>query len=90
MATVRRVRPGDLFKLNLCNLDTYTENYDLNFYLTYLMKWPSLFQCIEEHGKIVGYSTASFTHSVSRPFVRVLSMLFSLGLTVSLYSNGQA
>jgi hypothetical protein len=59
MATVRRVRPGDLLKLNLCNLDALTENYDLNFYLTYLMKWPSLFQCIEEHGKIVGYSTAS-------------------------------
>jgi len=55
MATIRRVRPGDLFKLNLCNLDALTENYDLNFYLTYLMKWPSLFQCIEEHGKIVGY-----------------------------------
>src|SRR4051812_24624248 len=50
MATVRRVRPGDLLKLNLCNLDALTENYDLNFYLTYLMKWPSLFQCIEEHG----------------------------------------
>jgi N-terminal acetyltransferase B complex catalytic subunit len=58
MATVRRVRPADLLKLNLCNLDALTENYDLNFYLTYLMKWPSLFQCIEEHGKIVGYSTA--------------------------------
>lgn len=57
MAVVRRVRPADLFKLNLCNLDALTENYDLNFYLTYLMKWPSLFQCIEEHGKIVGYST---------------------------------
>lgn len=60
MATIRRVRPGDLFKLNLCNLDALTENYDINFYLTYLMKWPSLFQCIEEHGKIVGYSTSSF------------------------------
>lgn len=59
MATVRRVRPGDLLKLNLCNLDALTENYDLNFYLTYLMTWPSLFQCIEEHGKIVGYSIAS-------------------------------
>ena len=63
MATVRRVRPGDLLKLNLCNLDALTENYDLNFYLTYLMKWPSLFQCIEEHGQIVGYSTASPQYS---------------------------
>ena len=69
MATVRRVRPGDLLKLNLCNLDALTENYDLNFYLTYLMKWPSLFQCIEEHGKIVGYSTAS---PQSSPFLNQL------------------
>lgn len=56
MPTVRRVRPTDLLSLNLCNLDSYTENYDLNFYLTYLMKWPSLFQCVEEEGgKIVAY-----------------------------------
>lgn len=67
MATVRRVRPGDLLKLNLCNLDALTENYDLNFYLTYLMKWPSLFQCIEEHGKIVGYSTAPSSESRYSP-----------------------
>ncbi|KAK5062549.1 hypothetical protein LTR84_004622 [Exophiala bonariae] len=55
MPTIRRVQPSDLFHLNLCNLDPYTENYDLGFYLTYLMRWPSLFQCIEEHGQIVGY-----------------------------------
>ena len=58
MPIVRRVRPTDLLSLNLCNLDSYTENYDLNFYLTYLMKWPSLFQCVEEDGgKIVAYSS---------------------------------
>lgn len=58
MPTVRRVRPSDLLSLNLCNLDSYTENYDLTFYLTYLMKWPSLFQCVEEDsGKIVAYSS---------------------------------
>ena len=55
MPTIRRVRPSDLFHLNLCNLDPYTENYDLGFYLQYLMRWPSLFQCIEEQGQIVGY-----------------------------------
>jgi hypothetical protein len=48
MPLVRRVLPTDLLSLNSCNLDSYTENYDLNFYLTYLMKWPSLFQCVEE------------------------------------------
>lgn len=65
MPTVRRVRPTDLLSLNLCNLDSYTENYDLNFYLTYLMKWPSLFQCVEEEGgKIVAYSPyCSVIHS---------------------------
>lgn len=50
MPTTRRLHPLDLLHLNLCNLDSYTENYDLNFYLTYLMRWPSLFQCVEEYG----------------------------------------
>ena len=55
MPTIRRVRPSDLFHMSATNLDPYTENYDLSFYMSYLMKWPSLFQCIEEHGTIVGY-----------------------------------
>ena len=55
MTIIRRVEPTDLLHLNLCNLDPYTENYDLSFYMSYLMKWPSMFQCIEEHGNIVGY-----------------------------------
>lgn len=55
MPAVRRVQPSDLFHLNLCNLDPYTENYDLSFYLKYLMQWPSLFFCLEEKGQIVGY-----------------------------------
>ena len=50
--------PEDLFSLNLTNLDPLTENYDLHFYLTYLMKWPSLFNVVEDaDGKIIGYST---------------------------------
>jgi N-terminal acetyltransferase B complex catalytic subunit len=55
MPIVRRVKPSDLFHMNHCNLDPYTENYDIGFYMSYLMKWPSMFQCVEEHGKIVGY-----------------------------------
>ncbi|KAK4934100.1 N-alpha-acetyltransferase 20 [Elasticomyces elasticus] len=55
MPVIRRVTPSDLFHLNTCNLDAYTENYDINFYLTYLTKWPSLFFCIEENSQIVGY-----------------------------------
>ena len=57
MPIVRRVQPTDLLSLNLCNLDPFTENYDLSFYLSYLMKWPSLFQCVEDdRGQIVAYS----------------------------------
>lgn len=49
--------PADLFSLNLTNLDPLTENYDLGFYLNYLMRWPSLFNVVEDHdGSIVGYS----------------------------------
>ena len=55
MPAIRRITPNDLYHLNLCNLDPLTENYSIDFYLTYLMRWPSLFQCIESHGRIVGY-----------------------------------
>lgn len=49
--------PTDLFSLNLTNLDALTENYDLHFYLNYLMQWPSLFNVVEDrNGQIVGYS----------------------------------
>ncbi|KKZ60196.1 peptide alpha-N-acetyltransferase [[Emmonsia] crescens] len=56
MATIRRMTPVDLFSLNLTNLDALTENYDLHFYLNYLMKWPSLFNVVEDRdGQIIGY-----------------------------------
>ncbi|EEH37891.1 N-acetyltransferase [Paracoccidioides lutzii Pb01] len=56
MATVRRMTPTDLFSLNLTNLDALTENYDLHFYLNYLMRWPSLFNVVEDRdGQIIGY-----------------------------------
>ena len=49
--------PTDLFSLNLTNLDPLTENYDLGFYLNYLMRWPSLFSVVQDRGEgIVGYS----------------------------------
>lgn len=57
MASIRRMTPTDLFSLNLTNLDALTENYDLHFYLNYLMRWPSLFNVVEDrNGQIVGYS----------------------------------
>lgn len=49
------MKPEDLYRLNACNLDPFTENYDMSFYLSYLMKWPSMFRCIIEHDQIVGY-----------------------------------
>lgn len=62
MSSIRRLSPMDLFSLNLTNLDPLTENYDLGFYLNYLMRWPSLFSAVEDHsGSIVGYSTSSST-----------------------------
>lgn len=54
--SIRRMTPLDLDHLNLCNLDYLTENYDLNFYLTYLMQWPSMFLAMEVNDQIVGYS----------------------------------
>ncbi|KAF4451932.1 acetyltransferase [Fusarium austroafricanum] len=44
MATFRRFRPNDVNKFSKCNLDPFTETYELNFYLQYHAKWPSLFQ----------------------------------------------
>lgn len=49
--------PMDMFSLNLTNLDALTENYDLGFYLNYLMRWPSLFSVVQDRDAgIVGYS----------------------------------
>ncbi|KAM0302658.1 hypothetical protein HYE67_009730 [Fusarium culmorum] len=56
MATFRRFRPDDVNKFSKCNLDPFTETYELNFYLQYHAKWPSLFQvCEDMDGNIVGY-----------------------------------
>ena len=58
MSSIRRVSPTALLSLNLTNLDPLTENYDLGFYLNYLMRWPSLFSAVKDRTEgIVGYST---------------------------------
>ena len=62
MATFRRFRPEDVNRLSKCNLDPYTETYDLGFYMQYHAKWPSLFQVAEDqHGNIIGYSREMFS-----------------------------
>jgi N-terminal acetyltransferase B complex catalytic subunit len=56
MATLRQFHLGDLHKISKCNLDPYTETYDINFYLEYHAKWPALFQvCEDTQGNIIGY-----------------------------------
>ncbi|KAF5014041.1 hypothetical protein F66182_15114, partial [Fusarium sp. NRRL 66182] len=60
MSYIRRMTPMDMFSLNLTNLDALTENYDLGFYLNYLMRWPSLFSVVQDRDAgIVGYSKQS-------------------------------
>lgn len=56
MANFRRFRPDDVNKFSKCNLDPFTETYELGFYLQYCAKWPSLFQVAEDQdGNIIGY-----------------------------------
>ncbi|KAG9250368.1 acyl-CoA N-acyltransferase [Emericellopsis atlantica] len=56
MASFRRFRPDDINRFAKCNLDPLTETYDLDFYLQYHAKWPSLFQvCQDQRGNIIGY-----------------------------------
>lgn len=57
MTALRAFCPQDLLKMNLTNLDPLTENYNIDFYLHYLTKWPSLFTVAEDQqGNIIGYS----------------------------------
>ena len=59
--------PMDMFSLNLTNLDALTENYDLGFYLNYLMRWPSLFSVVQDRDAgIVGYSKPEETTPQSK------------------------
>lgn len=71
MTSLRAFRPTDLLRMNLTNLDPLTENYNIDFYMQYLIKWPSLFTVAEDQdGNIIGYSMTlpsiyhlDFTHS---------------------------
>lgn len=56
MSALRPFHPLDLFKFNLTNLDPLTENYGIDFYFSYLARWPSLFNVIEgRDGEINAY-----------------------------------
>lgn len=56
MTSLRAFQPQDLLKMNLTNLDPLTENYNIDFYMHYLTKWPSLFTVAQDqYGNITGY-----------------------------------
>ncbi|KAL9130955.1 MAG: hypothetical protein Q9217_001001 [Psora testacea] len=56
MTALRQFEPQDLLRINLTNLDPLTENYNIDFYLHYLIKWPSLFTVAEnQEGSVIGY-----------------------------------
>ena len=43
MTSYKPFQLEDLFEINNVNLDPLTENYTLDFYFEYLLRWPSLF-----------------------------------------------
>ncbi|KAI9810264.1 MAG: hypothetical protein M1826_003663 [Phylliscum demangeonii] len=56
MAALRPFQALDLLRFNRTNLDHLTENYDITFYLSYLAKWPLLFNVIEgANGQVDAY-----------------------------------
>jgi N-terminal acetyltransferase B complex catalytic subunit len=60
MTSIRPFEAPDIFKFNSTNLDRLTETYDLNFYFSYLARWPNLFTVAEgRDGTIDAYSKSS-------------------------------
>jgi N-terminal acetyltransferase B complex catalytic subunit len=60
MTSIRPFEAVDIFKFNSTNLDPLTETYDLNFYFSYLARWPNLFTVAEgRDGTIDAYSKYS-------------------------------
>ncbi|PCH39347.1 N-acetyltransferase [Wolfiporia cocos MD-104 SS10] len=56
MSVHRPFRATDLFKFNHINLDLWTETYGINFYLSYLARWPDLCSVQESpNGRMMGY-----------------------------------
>lgn len=57
MTSLRPFHPRDVLLFNPTNLDPLTETYDLNFYFSYVARWPNLFNVAEGlDGTIDGYS----------------------------------
>lgn len=60
MTSYKPFQLEDLYKINSINLDPLTENYTLEFYFEYLLKWPALFfKSVEvNNNDISGYMIA--------------------------------
>ncbi|KAH6720121.1 acyl-CoA N-acyltransferase [Leptodontidium sp. 2 PMI_412] len=66
MTSLRPFHASDVFKFNPTNLDPLTETYDLNFYFSYLARWPHLFNVAEgQDGTIDGYMMGKLESSPS-------------------------
>jgi N-terminal acetyltransferase B complex catalytic subunit len=56
MTSIRQFKLTDLFRINNINLDIFTENYGLSFYLHYLTRWPECFFIAENPAqRLMGY-----------------------------------
>lgn len=75
MTTLRLMRPEDVLRMNLTNLDPLTENYNVDYYMQYISKWPSLQTVAEDQdGNIIGYSIHVQTlESVQSAMLRISS-----------------
>lgn len=68
MTSLRPFHAADVFKFNHTNLDPLTETYDLNFYFSYLARWPHLFNVAEgPDGTIDAYRTSPSPSPAVRP-----------------------
>ena len=60
MTSIRPFEAMDIFKFNTTNLAPLTETYELNFYFSYLARWPHLFNVAEgRDGTIDAYSMSA-------------------------------
>lgn len=60
MTSIKPFEATDLFDINAVNVDPLTENFQLSFYLDYMVEWPLLFfksteSVGEHHLEISGY-----------------------------------
>ncbi|KAG9231844.1 acyl-CoA N-acyltransferase [Amylocarpus encephaloides] len=66
MTSLRPFHALDVFTFNTTNLDPLTETYDLNFYFSYLARWPHLFNVAANHdGSISAYIMGKLESSPS-------------------------